>query len=169
MSWIGIPDSGCRQLGAISASGTSTNARSCALGWGNIGGGSPRLTAPRKSIRSRSKVRAAFAAPRWRSNWRSSRIRSSKKETGSRAVSTLATPLTNHGCSDGGTGALRYQEDCLTTRCPDSQSALTAKFKVCIGDPNDEGRLAPNATMTKSPSVFLQTIQVSLAPVNKSH
>src|SRR5882724_4643605 len=108
-------------------------------------------------MRSRSRMRAALTSRRSRPKRRSVSCSNASKSTGGSDVSTIATPFTNQGWSDRGTGADSNQRERRTIRRPRRDSSTSAASQVARGGPNSGlGKLEPIAIRMGSGKALLQ-------------
>ena len=80
-------------------------------------------------------TRASFRTRCSRPMSRSVRCSAASSAPADNSVSISATPLTNHGWPDGGTGALRYQRDRRPPPRPEARKASSAASQAARGSP----------------------------------
>ena len=140
------PREGCCQPGAKSRIGNRTNARSAMRGCGRIGTSLGLLISPLYANKSMSIILASLRIRRVRPNFVSIVCNMSKSAAGERSVSTEATPFTNQGWPEGGTGAVWNQRECPRTVTSRSPSSINAASQVDRGGPRHGwNKLAPSA------------------------
>src|SRR3954468_9572273 len=130
---LAVPMPGMLARGAISSSGSSTNARSCMRGCGSVSR-SVLTCSFSKSSRSRSSVRGAFAKERCRPCRDSSACSSSSSRSAGIPVSSCATAFTKSGCSVWPSGGDRESDERATKRLSGSPSSpANARVPCCVG------------------------------------